>query len=221
MPRRLFALNMQALISKSYLNFLDEYKFIKDSDTTSRNELEKHLRFILKDIKNLTDVKNIINLLKLLFDHDKLHCIIGTRTLSEYRKYNETNSIFEKYFQYVLVKETSVNDCILILRGVKLLILDLALVTAAGLTNRYIPNPYSPEKTIDLIKEICKNTKERMTNQSKRIDELQQKESELNDKIGNLSNEENEKLKQVGKELNLIKSNYYLEKEYINKLKNF
>ncbi|CAF4647755.1 unnamed protein product, partial [Rotaria sp. Silwood2] len=117
-------------------------------DTTSRNELEKHLRFILKDIKNLTDVKNIINLLKLLFDHDKLHCIIGTRTLSEYRKYNETNSIFEKYFQYVLVKETSVNDCILILRGVKLLILDLALVTAAGLTNRYIPNPYSPEKTI-------------------------------------------------------------------------
>ncbi|CAF0978921.1 unnamed protein product [Rotaria sordida] len=232
LPRRLFALNMQALIA----------------DTTSRNELEKHLRLILKDIENLTgniilfitdlylifdakqidDVTNIINLLKLLFDYDKLHCIIGTRTLSEYRKYNETNPIFEEYFQYVLVKETSVNDCISILRGVKrhiesdfdVLILDLALVTAAELTNRYIPNPYSPEKTIDLIKEICKNTKERMTNQSKRINELQQQESELNDKIENLSNEENEKLKQIGEELNLIKSNYNLEKEYINKLKN-
>ncbi|CAF4142653.1 unnamed protein product, partial [Rotaria sp. Silwood1] len=63
---------------------------------------------------------------------------------------------FDKYFQYVLVKETSVNDCISILRGVKrhiesdidVLILDLGLVTAAELTNRYIPNPYSPEKTI-------------------------------------------------------------------------
>jgi ATP-dependent Clp protease ATP-binding subunit ClpA len=39
--------------------------------------------------------------------------------LSEYKKYNETNPIFEKYFQYVLVKETSVNDCISILRDVK------------------------------------------------------------------------------------------------------
>jgi hypothetical protein len=38
-----------------------------------------------------------------------------------------------------------------------------------------------------LIKEICKNTKERMTNRSKRINELQQQESELNDKIENLS----------------------------------
>ncbi len=59
-----------------------------------------------------------------------------------------------------------------------------------------------------------------MTNQSKRINELQQQQSELNDKIENLSKEENEKLKQIGEELNFIKSNYNLEKEYINKLKN-
>jgi seryl-tRNA synthetase len=72
----------------------------------------------------------------------------------------------------------------------------------------------------DLIKETCKNTKERMTNQSKRINELQQQELELKDKIENLSEEENEKLKQIGEELNLIKSNSNLEKEYINKLKN-
>ncbi len=30
LSRRLFTLNMQALIGKSYLNFLDEYYFIKD-----------------------------------------------------------------------------------------------------------------------------------------------------------------------------------------------
>ncbi|CAF0978566.1 unnamed protein product [Rotaria sordida] len=126
------------------------------ADTTSRNELEKHLRLILKDIENLTgNIILFITDLYLIFDakqiedHDKLHSIIGPRTLSKYRTYNETNPIFEEYFQYVLVKETSVNDCISILRGVKLLILDLSLVTAAELTNRYIPNPYSPEKTIE------------------------------------------------------------------------
>ncbi|CAF1070677.1 unnamed protein product [Rotaria sordida] len=133
-------------------------------DTTSRNELEKHLRLILKDIENLTgNIILFITDLYLIFDakqiedHDKLHSIIGPRTLSKYRTYNETNPIFEEYFQYVLVKETSVNDCISILRGVKrhiesdfdVLILDLSLVTAAELTNRYIPNPYSPEKTIE------------------------------------------------------------------------
>ncbi|CAF1174332.1 unnamed protein product [Adineta steineri] len=90
-------------------------------------------------------------------EHGKLHCIIGTRRWNEYSKYIETNPIFEKIFQYILIKETSVNGCISILRGVKryietdfdVLFLDLALVTVAELTNRYIPNPYSPEKTID------------------------------------------------------------------------
>ncbi|CAF5127873.1 unnamed protein product, partial [Rotaria sp. Silwood1] len=70
--------------------------------------------------------------------------------------------LFALNMQELIVKETSVNDCISILHGVKrhiesnfdVLILDLALVTAAELTNRYIPNPYSPEKTIKLKKKI-------------------------------------------------------------------
>ncbi|CAF4413561.1 unnamed protein product, partial [Adineta steineri] len=52
-------------------------------------------------------------------EHGKLHYIIGTRRWNEYKKYIETNPIFEKKFQYVLIKETSVNECISILRGVK------------------------------------------------------------------------------------------------------
>ncbi|CAF1174313.1 unnamed protein product [Adineta steineri] len=149
---------------------------LQTAHTTGDTEIEKYFVLILKEIQNLcgtivlfiTDLvllfnnkqiqnKNTMNLLKILFDHDKVHCIIGTRRWNEYSKYIETNPIFEKYFQYVLVKEPSVNECISILRGVKRLIksdfdvvcLDLALVTAAELTNRYIPNPYSPEKTID------------------------------------------------------------------------
>ncbi|CAF1069586.1 unnamed protein product [Adineta steineri] len=90
-------------------------------------------------------------------EHGKLHYIIGTRTLSEYRKYTGTNLIFEKKFQYVQVKEPSVNECISILRGVKryiesdfdVVIIDSTLVTAAELTNRYTRKPYSPERTID------------------------------------------------------------------------
>ncbi|CAF1251507.1 unnamed protein product [Adineta steineri] len=110
-------------------------------------------------------------------EHGKLHYIFGTRTLSKYRKYNGTNLIFENYFQYALVKEPSVNECISILRGVKryietdfddkkicnsilytfihvyffnlVVIIDSTLVTAAELTNRYTRKPYSPERTID------------------------------------------------------------------------
>ncbi len=58
------------------------------------------------------------NLLKPMLARGTLRCI-GATTLSEYRKYIERDSAFERRFQQVYVAEPSVVDTVSILRGIK------------------------------------------------------------------------------------------------------
>src|SRR5262249_43925343 len=86
---------------------------------------------------------------------------IGATTLDEYRKYIEKDAALERRFQPVQVDEPSVEETILILRGIKdryeahhrLEITDDALKAAAELAARYIPDRFLPDKAIDLIDE--------------------------------------------------------------------
>ena len=58
------------------------------------------------------------NLLKPALSRGKIRCI-GATTLVEYKKHVEKDSAFERRFQKVMVEETSVEDCVSILRGLK------------------------------------------------------------------------------------------------------
>jgi ATP-dependent Clp protease ATP-binding subunit ClpB len=75
----------------------------------------------------------------------------------------EKDAALERRFQPVLVEQPSIQDTISILRGLKerfqvhhgVRIQDNALVSAAALSNRYIPDRFLPDKAIDLVDEAC------------------------------------------------------------------
>jgi len=102
------------------------------------------------------------NLFKPLLARGKLRCI-GATTLSEYRKYIETDPALERRFAQVIVNEPSVSDTINILRGIRekyevhhgVRILDGALITAATLAHRYLTSRRLPDSAIDVVDEAC------------------------------------------------------------------
>jgi ATP-dependent Clp protease ATP-binding subunit ClpB len=80
-----------------------------------------------------------------------------------------------------------VDDSISILRGIKakyeqhhgVRILDTALVSAAQLSSRYIPQRFLPDKAIDLMDEACSNVRVALDSQPDVIDQVERKLARL------------------------------------------
>jgi ATP-dependent Clp protease ATP-binding subunit ClpC len=100
------------------------------------------------------------NILKPALARGELQCV-GATTLDEFRKYIEKDAALERRFQTIIVEPPSVDETILILKGLreryeqhhKIKILDEALDSAAKLSDRYITGRFLPDKAIDLIDE--------------------------------------------------------------------
>ena len=126
------------------------------------------------------------NLLKPALARGQLHCI-GATTLQEYKKYIEKDAALERRFQKVLVEEPSIEDAISILRGLKeryelhhgIHIKDQALVDAALLAAKYIPDRFLPDKAIDLVDEAAAMVKMSIDSQPAEIDQLERKIRQL------------------------------------------
>ncbi|HCS61714.1 MAG TPA: AAA family ATPase [Microbacterium sp.] len=97
------------------------------------------------------------NILKPRLARGDLH-MVGATTLSEYRKI-EKDPALERRFQPVRVDEPSPSDAVRILEGLKgayqqhhaVTYTDAALVAAAAMSARYLPDRVLPDKAIDLI----------------------------------------------------------------------
>jgi ATP-dependent Clp protease ATP-binding subunit ClpC len=102
------------------------------------------------------------NMLKPALSRGELQCV-GATTLDEYHKYIEKDAALERRFAPVFVAEPSVEDTILMLRGLrdryeahhKVRFSDEALVSAARLSARYVTDRHLPDKAIDLIDEAA------------------------------------------------------------------
>jgi ATP-dependent Clp protease ATP-binding subunit ClpC len=102
------------------------------------------------------------NILKPALARGELQCI-GATTLDEYRKHIEGDAALERRFQPILVEESTIEETIEILRGIRsryeahhnLEITDEALHCAAHLSARYVPDRYLPDKAIDAIDEAA------------------------------------------------------------------
>src|SRR5204862_7537473 len=126
------------------------------------------------------------NLLKPMLARGELHCI-GATTLDEYRKHIEKDAALERRFQPVQVDEPSVEDTISILRGLreryemhhKVRIKDAALVAAAVLSNRYIPDRFLPDKAIDLVDEAAAKLRTEIDSMPVELDEVTRRVMQL------------------------------------------
>ncbi len=148
--------------------------------TMYRGQFEERLKKVIDEVKEsgailfIDEVHMLVgagsagssvdaaNILKPALARGEVQCI-GATTLDEYRKYIEGDASLERRFQPVLVEEPTIEDTVTILKGIravyeehhKLEITEEALVAAANLSARYVPDRYLPDKAIDLIDEAA------------------------------------------------------------------
>ncbi|MDI7276545.1 MAG: ATP-dependent Clp protease ATP-binding subunit, partial [Anaerolineae bacterium] len=148
--------------------------------TMYRGQFEERLKRVIDEIKNSDTIIFIdelhmlvgagaagssvdaANILKPALSRGELQCI-GATTLNEYRKHIESDAALERRFQPVMVDEPTIEETIDILKGVRsryeehhrLEISDEALISAAHLAARYVPDRFLPDKAIDLIDEAA------------------------------------------------------------------
>ena len=174
------------------------------------------------------------NMLKPLLARGELR-MIGATTLDEYRKHIERDSALERRFQPILVEPPSIEDTIAILRGLKeryelhhgVRITDAALVSAAVLSDRYIPARYLPDKAIDLVDESAPRLRIEIDSMPDEIDELERRRRKLEIERSALTKETDaasisrrqtieSELANLGEELDRLHAHWRLEKEHIN-----
>ncbi|HEY3197175.1 MAG TPA: ATP-dependent chaperone ClpB [Nitrospirales bacterium] len=180
--RRVVALDMGALVAGS--------KF--------RGEFEDRLKAVLREVEEaagqiilfIDEIHTLVgagaaegsmdasNMLKPALARGDLRCV-GATTLDEYRKRIEKDPALERRFQPVLVAEPSVEDTVSILRGLReryevhhgVRIKDSALVAAAILSKRYIPDRFLPDKAIDLVDEAASGLRMQIDSMPTPLDE--------------------------------------------------
>ncbi len=188
--KRLVALDMGALIAGA--------KF--------RGEFEDRLKAVLREVTDagggiimfIDELHTVVgagaaegaadaaNLLKPSLARGELRCI-GATTLDEYRQHVERDKALERRFQPVYVGEPTLDDTIAILRGLKpryeahhgVKITDSALVAAAKLSIRYIPDRFLPDKAIDLVDEATSRLAMELESVPGEIDEVQRRIRQL------------------------------------------
>ncbi|MDI3307867.1 MAG: AAA family ATPase [Acetobacteraceae bacterium] len=107
--------------------------------------------------------------------------LIGATTLNEYQKYIEKDAALERRFQPVLVPEPTVEQTIMILRGLrdtleahhKVAITEEAIAAAAEFSDRYITGRFLPDKAIDLIDQAAARVKMAATARPVEVQELE------------------------------------------------
>jgi ATP-dependent Clp protease ATP-binding subunit ClpB len=188
--RRLLALDLGALLAGAQYRgqFEDRLKSVLKEVTRAEGQIilfidELHTLVGAGASEGALDASN---LLKPALARGELHCI-GATTLDEYRKRVEKDAALERRFQPVLVSEPTVEQTIAILRGLreryenfhKVKIQDAALVAAAIMSQRYLPDRKLPDKAIDLVDEAASRLRIELDSMPAEIDTLERKRRQL------------------------------------------
>lgn len=161
--RRVITLDLALMVAgtKYRGQFEERLKMVMDEIRRSKNVIifidELHTIVGAGSAEGAMDASNI---LKPALSRGEVQCI-GATTIAEYRKHIEKDTALDRRFQSVKVEPTSVEDTILILKGIrkkyeehhKINYTDRALDLAAKMSDRYIMGRHLPDKAIDILDE--------------------------------------------------------------------
>ncbi|MGD0038259.1 MAG: ATP-dependent chaperone ClpB [Bacteroidota bacterium] len=225
--------------------------------TSFRGQFEERLKAVLKEVTEsngeiilfIDELHTLVgagaaqgsvdasNMLKPALARGDLRAI-GATTIDEYRKYIEKDPALERRFQPVLVEESTVEDTISILRGLKeryevhhgVRITDGAIVAAAQLSHRYISDRFLPDKAIDLVDEAAAKLRmeidsmpEELDNVERRIKQLEiereavkrEKDTDSKSRLGEIEHE----LADFNQTRSELKAHWQLEKGLIQSIR--
>src|SRR5579859_4209023 len=161
--RRVITLDLALMVAgtKYRGQFEERIKAVMDEIRRAKNIIlfidELHTIVGAGSAEGAMDASNII---KPALSRGEMQCI-GATTLNEYRKYIEKDAALERRFQSVKVEAPSIDEAILILKGLrskyedhhKAEFTDKAIEASVKLSDRYIPDRFLPDKAIDLMDE--------------------------------------------------------------------
>lgn len=149
--------------------------------TQFRGQFESRIKGLVDEVKAegnillfIDEVHNLVgtgdaegsmsaaNILKPALSRGEIQ-VIGATTFNEYRKHIEKDAALERRFQPVTVEEPSIEDTVVMLKGIKgyyesfhgVRISDDLLRRTVSLSERYITDRFLPDKAIDLLDEAC------------------------------------------------------------------
>lgn len=195
--------------------------------TKYRGEFEERIRKIINEVENNDDIILFIdeihtivgaggaegaidasNIFKPSLARGKIK-MIGATTKDEYKSSIEKDKALERRFQTVIVDEPSKEDVLNIVYNLKdiyssyhhVIIPDEIIKELVELSTKYIHNRKEPDKTIDLLDEVCSFTSMKESEDAKKYNEL------------------NKELKKIidSKKEYLIKNDFNKASEYKNK----
>ena len=169
--------------------------------TKYRGQFEERIKSVMKEVQSaknvilfIDEIHTIVgagaaegsmdasNIIKPALSRGELQCV-GATTMEEYRKYIEKDNALERRFQQVVVEPPSVDDSILILRGIKhkyeehhnINYADDALVATVKHSDRYITGRFLPDKAIDIMDETGSRVRIESLKKPEEVDKLETK----------------------------------------------
>jgi ATP-dependent Clp protease ATP-binding subunit ClpC len=151
------------------------------SGTKYRGEFEERMSKVLKEVEEdeniilfIDEIHTLVgaggaegaidasNIFKPALARGKLRCI-GATTTSEYKKFIEKDSALERRFQKIMVEVPNRNELYNILLNLKgiyegyhhVIIKDEIINTILDMSEKYIYDRHEPDKSIDILDEVC------------------------------------------------------------------
>jgi len=168
--KRVLALDLNALVAGTKYRGDFERRMMKISEEI--RSAKRNYIVLIDEIHTLTmagqagGTMNAGDILKPALARGDLQ-VIGTTTPLEYEKYIKQDATLERRLQPILIRETSSEDTLAVLRGIVsryenhhgVKINDEALVACVDLADKYLPGRFFPDKAIDLMDETASKVK--------------------------------------------------------------